>query len=156
MPKKSTKQKQLSGRLLSIGRGNLAVVAVFILTFAGFGSFFVFHSEASTWYCAQHLYYEYEWSGGCVQRIQEQLSWQDGAGISPDGVFGPQTAWAVRSYNQRHVYGSSYQCPGSLQPRNSCFEVTASTWNQLCYWSYSNNRQAQATLAPGNRRDEEA
>src|SRR6266704_3317576 len=102
MPLKSTKKPSFTTKIRSLGRANMAIVMAFVLTFAGFGTWFVYRSEASTWYCAQHIYYQYEpgtYGGQCVKNIQYELNVAEGAGLRVDGIFGPATSTAVRSWN---------------------------------------------------------
>ena len=132
---KSKSNTTMVGKFSRLGHKNLAIMAAFVLVFVTVGGLFVYHSEASTWYCAQHIYYQYEpgtYGGYCVKNIQYQLDLQMSAGLSVDGIYGPNTSYAVRSFNRNYV-GHNLYVDNSTQ-------VTASTWSALCSWSYNNYR----------------
>jgi hypothetical protein len=132
MPKKAQRNQKLPLSFRKLGRLNIVIIAAFVLSFAAIGTFYVQRSEAATWNCSQHIYYQYEpgtWGGYCVKNIQQQLNLQMRAGLAVDGIYGPNTSYAVRSYNRNYV-GRNLYVDNSTQ-------VTASTWSEMCSWSYA-------------------
>lgn len=146
MPRKAN-NNNLPSRLQRLSRSNMAVLIAFVLTFAGFGSWFVYHSEASTWYCAQHIYYPYEpgtYHGYCVYQIQNFIDAFHGSYlgsvsgvpyIRPDGVYGSGTANAVAKFqsfvnNHAFIYGT-LKSQGAL-PVTSDGTVGRHTWFAIC------------------------
>jgi hypothetical protein len=135
MPRTKAPATTTLRKISRLSRANLAIMAAFVLVFASAGGLLVYHSEASTWSCAAHIYYQYEpgtYGGYCVKNIQQQLNMEIGAGLSQDGIFGPNTSYAVRSFNRNYVGRNLYV-------DNSTW-VTSSTWSALCSWSYSSYR----------------
>ncbi len=66
-------------------------------------------------------------AGAHVRKIQLSLTWLDGAGISPDGVYGPATAAAVLAYKQkRKIINRSYQ----TKPDNIVGKMTMAALDQ--------------------------
>ena len=160
MTKKSSRQV-LSSRPLRLSRAHLNVLAAFVLVFVGFGSWFVYHSEASAWYCAQHIYYQNEpgtYHGYCVYQLQTFLNAFHSSylgGVSgvpslgrPDGIYGPKTAAAVAKFqgfvgSKAFIYGQ-LKSQGAL-PVLPDGTVGRHTWFAICdtmvngavngYWS---------------------
>jgi|GEM_PF-2254961 len=159
MPKKSNR-KRLSDRLFKIGHGNLALVAAFIVIFVGFGSFFVYRSEAAGTACAWTTL-SIGMSGQCVADAEQmlhniginpgmtylhfsdvpQLGYDTSAGWHADGIFGSGMQQQVKYY-QTYEFGS----------RSATGKVTPQTWASMCdrngsRWVYTNAGCSQVVWA---------
>lgn len=131
-----TKKHKITSWVVRASRTQLSIALVFILMFAGSGSWYLYNSYASpVWYCTAHEYYPYEpgtYHGNCVRQIQQTmwLFWYNKLLNIPyvkvDGVYGPQTAgaivvfqkwWNVQRGNKRIAVDG---------------DVGAQTWGALC------------------------
>jgi hypothetical protein len=145
--------------LAKFSRMQVTVMSIFVLVFAGAGSWLIYRSYAATWYCTAHEYYQYEpgtYHGYCVYNIQRGLqliakaSGQSSISTGYDGIYGPDTARAVRAFqswwNVKHrgqpvtflyvdgVIGSStWQafCPVLLRSYNATGGASQSVYNNL-------------------------
>jgi peptidoglycan hydrolase-like protein with peptidoglycan-binding domain len=134
MPGKSTKQPKKSSlvkRLQKLGRANLIIIGVFVLTFVGLGTFYVARSEAAGHDCVVRTYRyapsNYYW---CVQQAQRSLSdlsmWIPvrSPGYA-DGYFGGNTLSAVKSFQSYYNTQSSIKLTvDGVLGRN--------TWTSIC------------------------
>jgi len=110
---------------------NVVVAAVFILAFAGLGTWYVNHSNASSYGCVDQTFGQglsnSMYGSTCVKAIQSMLDhyhygpYSLKTGSSYDGIFGSKTyANVVRYQYQRSISSGGGQ-------------VGSRTWKWLCY-----------------------
>ena len=126
------KNQRPSSRLLRMGRGNLAVVAAFILVFAGFGAWFVYRSEAAS--CI-NLTLQRGSSGWCVSVLQDSmqvLSHHYGGEVvawpgTVDGIYGYNTYQSVRTFQSAII--------GQTNPSGAIIAIQSGgkTWPEVCF-----------------------
>ncbi len=124
MPRKTKRKQSFGDRILRIGHMNLAIAAVFVLAFAGVGTWFVARSEAAG-SCVLYKLYEYRpgfYGSQCVKDVQYELSHLSYLGygnLAIDGIYGPQTEAAVSRFGYDNGINNSGQ-------------VGSRTWAILC------------------------
>jgi hypothetical protein len=117
----------LSGWLARFGARNLMIVSIFILLFAGFGSWYAMRSSAYTLQCV-NLTYGVGSGGWCVQVIQSMLD-HDRANrdihipyyLAHDGSYGSLTRTDVVAFQR---WDGLVSVDGVVGSR---------TWRELCY-----------------------
>ena len=131
MPRSRNQNTRLPKLVHRLGRRNLAVVAAFVLVFAGVGAFYVQRSQADTGagYCVFYKLYEYRsgfYGSHCVKDVQFALNRLSINSGYPDGIFGPQTRAAVLQF------GNLAGIPGG-----NSGQVGVRTWKAFCVRSYN-------------------
>ncbi len=134
---KAQRRTGFAGRLSRFGKTNLIIASVFVLLFAGVGTYYLHRSEADAYgpnstYCVYYKFYEGRFPHSqCVKDIQFALT---KLGIGPyglcygnycDGIFGPQTYSDVLKFG--NVAGITGGNGGQVGSR---------TWSALCVRSY--------------------